>query len=140
MRPEALPIWVEIVGRDTQITSTGRGLEQSGDPREGEARLGHEDSPKGSAGPYPATAVDGRVRRMQCILSIAKPDEVERFSQPQAKVTHTIFQTGGEIRAKQGDTLRTEQSQRTFRVVQFHNHGEMNIFTTYYCEERSDRP
>ena len=111
LRPEALPQWAQVLGKATFVTEAGRVRSTNEEP----------------------------IDRMLCVLSVAKPDEIERFSQPQARVTHTIFQRGGTIRAKQDQYIRLEKNRRLFRVVNFHNHGEMDVFTTYYCEERSDR-
>ena len=75
-----------------------------------------------------------------CILSVADPDEVERFSQDAIKVTHKIFHKGPPL-AKQDDVLKLVKNgvpTRTFRVAAQHDKGEMSIFTTYYCEERGD--
>lgn len=95
------------------------------------------------------TSDRGRERRdeptlkttLRCILSIAKPDEIERFSQMGVKVTHTIFQRGAPD-AKENDVFalyKGGKETRFFRVQAVHNKGEMDIDTTYYCEERGDR-
>lgn len=78
---------------------------------------------------------------LRCILSIAKPDEIERFSQLGVAVTHTIFQRGP-AEAKENDIfalVKQGKEVRFFRVQAVHNKGELDIDTTYYCEERSDR-
>lgn len=77
-----------------------------------------------------------------CILSIAKPEEQERYSQLGVTVTHTIFHTGTP-EAKQNDIFALCKEEdgtetRFFRVQAVHDHGEMGLFTTYYCEERGD--
>lgn len=82
-----------------------------------------------------------QVAQIRCILSIASPNEVERFSQIGKAVTHTIFQRGP-AQAKENDILalvRNYQEIRFFRVQAVHNKGELDVDTTYYCEERSDR-
>lgn len=79
--------------------------------------------------------------QLRCILSIASPTEVERFSQIGKVVTHTIFQRGP-AEAKENDVfalLRHGVETRWFRVQATHNKGELDVDTTYYCEERSDR-
>ncbi len=96
-----------------------------------------------------ATSDIGRVQHsnrtlkgtLRCILSIAKPDEIERFSQIGVKVTHTIFQRGAPA-AKEHDIfalVKGSSETRIFEVQAVHNKGEMDIDTTYYCEERGDR-
>lgn len=95
------------------------------------------------------TSEIGRIRHgertekctIKCILSIAKPDEIERFSQIGVKVTHTIFQRGAPA-AKEHDIfalIKGDKETRVFECQAVHNKGEMDIDTTYYCEERSDR-
>lgn len=77
---------------------------------------------------------------LRCILSIADPDEVERFKQDKVVVTHTIFHRGAP-QAKKDDVfklIKNGVATRTFRVAAVHNKGEMDIDTTYYCEERGD--
>lgn len=76
----------------------------------------------------------------RCILSIASPDEIERFSQLGAVVTHTIIQRGAPI-AKEQDVfarVRNGREVRWFRVQAVHNKGDMDIDTVYICEERGD--
>lgn len=76
----------------------------------------------------------------RCILSIAKPDEQQRFGQMGVTVTHTIFHTGTPA-AKENDVfalVKGENETRFFRVQAIQDHGEMDVFTTYYCEERGD--
>ena len=78
---------------------------------------------------------------LRCILSIAKPEEAERFSQMGVTVTHTIFQRGAPA-AKEHDIfalVKKGAETRVFEVQAVHNKGEMNIDTTYYCNERGDR-
>lgn len=90
----------------------------------------------------------GRVRRgeptlkakLRCILSIANPVEVQRFNQMEVTVTHTIFHRGAAI-AKENDIFKLVKGgkeTRMFRVQAIRNSGEMDIDTTYYCEERGD--
>lgn len=91
----------------------------------------------------------GRIRReehsemvgeVKCILSVIKPDEQNRYSQMNVTVTHTIFHSGSPV-ARENDVLvlvKGDKETRYFRVQSIQNHGEMDIFTTYYCEERGD--
>lgn len=77
---------------------------------------------------------------VRCILSIAKPDEAERFHQIGVNVTHTLIQRGSPI-AKEQDVfalVKNGKEERHFRVQYVHNKGEMGINTVYYCEERGD--
>lgn len=77
---------------------------------------------------------------LRCILSVAKPDEVERFRQNDVRITHTIFHRGAP-QAKENDVfklIKNGVATRSFRVMSIHNKGEMDIDTTYYCEERGD--
>lgn len=98
--------------------------------------------------PEPETSEMGRERykppvqigEARCILSIAKPDEQQRFNQMGVTVTHTIFHTG-KPKAKPNDIFVFSEAgkpARQFRVQATHDKGEMSIFTTYYCEERGD--
>ena len=78
---------------------------------------------------------------LRCILSVAKPEEIERFRQDEIEITHTILQRG-KPEAKANDIfalVKGEKETRYFRVKAVHNKGEMDIDTTYYCEERNDR-
>ena len=100
---------------------------------------------------YENTTTDaGRIRagstvpvkklELRCILSVADPDEVQRFSQMVGVVTHTIFHRG-HAQAKKNDVFRLVKNgkeTREFRVQAIRNSGEMDIDTTYYCEERGD--
>ncbi len=96
-----------------------------------------------------ATTTTGRIKQtdrevkgtVKCILSVAKPDEIERFSQIGVRVTHKIIQRGVPI-AKEHDVFALKKGTtetRFFEVTAVHNKGELDIDTTYYCEERSDR-
>ena len=94
------------------------------------------------------SSATGRIRQetptkkteLRCTLSIAKPDEVERFRQNKVEITHTIFHRGAP-QAKENDVFKLIKNgiaTRSFRVKAVHNKGEMDIETTYYCEERGD--
>ena len=75
-----------------------------------------------------------------CILSVAKPNEVERFKQLGVTVTHDIIQRGA-AKAKENDIfvlMQNGAAKRYFRVKAVHDKGEMQIDTVYYCEERGD--
>lgn len=99
--------------------------------------------------PVTQTSARGRIqeteriptKQLQCILSIAKPDEQVRFHQLNDIVTHRILQRGrpqakaGQVFALLQDGVET----RFFRVKSVHDKGGMGIHTLYYCEERSDR-
>lgn len=79
--------------------------------------------------------------QLSCILSIAKPEERERFHQIGVTVTHHILQRG-EPQAKENDLfalVKGGKETRFFRVTAVHNKGEMDIHTMYYCEERKDQ-
>lgn len=82
------------------------------------------------------------VKQLHCILSEIKPDEKLTFNQMGVTVTHTIFHTGAK-EAKENDMFvlcdeATGEAKRYFRVKSLKDHGEMAVFTTYYCEERGD--
>ncbi len=96
-----------------------------------------------------STSEIGRIRHgdreqytsVRCILSIAKPEEMERFNQMGVTVTHDIIQRGGPA-AKEHDIfalVKNGAETRFFEVKAVHNKGEMDIDTLYYCEERGDR-
>ena len=81
------------------------------------------------------------IAELRCTLSIAKPDEQLCYGQIGVKVTHTIFHAGSPA-AKENDVLVLINGNgiesRFFRVQSVQNHGELGIFSTYYCEERGD--
>lgn len=112
-RPEQFPRLFKIYSQSTTTSERGR------------ERLGEME-------------VKGELR---CILSIAKPDEIERFSQFGVKVTHDIIQRGKPFAATNDifALIRGGKETRWFRVQAVHNKGELDIDTVYYCEERSDR-
>lgn len=96
-----------------------------------------------------STSDVGRIRHgnreqytsVRCILSIAKPEEMERFSQMGVTVTHSIIQRGDPV-AKEHDIfvlVKGGNETRFFEVQAVHNKGEMDIDTLYYCQERGDR-
>ena len=77
---------------------------------------------------------------LRCILSVAKPEERERFNQMGVTVTHSLIQRGSPI-ANDSDVFalnKNGKETRWFRVQAVHNKGEMDIDTVYYCEERGD--
>ena len=87
------------------------------------------------------TAPTAKVLGLRCIISTAKPDEVQRFSQTGVVVTHTIIERGKPT-AKEQDIFVLAKGgieTRKFRVQAVHNKGELDIDTVYYCEERGDR-
>ena len=111
-RPESFPKKFNLYRQDTNSSDYGRVLR--GTPRP--------------------------IEELRCILSVAQPEEVERFKQMKVTVTHTIFHRGAPV-AKENDILKLVKNgkeTRTFRVSAIHDKGEMDIDTTYYCEERGD--
>ena len=76
------------------------------------------------------------------MLSIASPDEAERYKQMTVTVTHTVFHPGPPIAKKNWYFALLAKDGKTeiqfFRIKAVHDKGGMNIFTTYYCEERGD--
>lgn len=111
-RPEDFPKLFEVYKHETETSDRGRTLRK-------------------------APELIGNVK---CTLSIASPDEQQRFHQIGVTVTHTIFHPGKPI-ARENDifVLSVEgKPRRFFRVQAVHDHGEMDVFTTYYCEERGD--
>ena len=112
MRPEQFPKPFNVYEKDTQTSERGRL---------------HQGSPELKAS-------------VKCILSIAEPDEQQRFNQLGVKITHTIIQRGSPI-AKEQDVFvlaKGGRETRRFRVQAVHNKGELDIDTIYYCEERGD--
>ncbi len=112
-RPEAFPKHFRVYGVDTETSDSGR-------IRQGQRAAYTE---------------------LNCILSVARPEEAERYRQSGVTVTHTIFHPGLP-EAKENDVFALVKGNAEtcfFRVKEVHNHGEMSVFTTYYCEERSDR-
>lgn len=111
-RPESFPKTFNVYVQGTETSSTGRILRST---------------------PTLKTT-------LRCILSIAKPEEMQRFQQMGVTVTHTIFQRGA-AEASENDLFKLVKGGkevRAFRVQAVHNKGEMDIDTTYYCEERGD--
>lgn len=77
---------------------------------------------------------------VECILSIAKPDEMERYQQMGVHVTHHLLQRGSP-QAQQNDILAMVEGAaetRFFRVQTVRDKGGMGIHTQYTCEERGD--
>ena len=112
MRPEQFPKPFNIYGQDTESSIRGR------------ERL-------------KAPALKASVR---CILSVATPEEKMMYSQTGVAVSHKIIQRGAPI-AKEQDVFvlaKGGKETRCFRVQAVHNKGELDVDTTYYCEERGD--
>ena len=112
MRPEQFPKPFNIYGQDTESSIRGR------------ERL-------------KAPALKASVR---CILSVATPEEKMMYSQTGVAVSYKIIQRGAPI-AKEQDTFvlaKGGKETRCFRVQTVHNKGELDVDTTYYCEERGD--
>ena len=113
MRPECVPTPVNVYSKKSSGSEIGRAT------KKGEMEL------KCS---------------LRCILSVAKPEERERFNQMGVTVTHSLIQRGSPI-AKESDVFalnKNGKETRWFRVQAVHNKGEMDIDTVYYCEERGD--
>lgn len=112
MRPEQFPMLFHVYEQDTNVSDRGR------------TRL-EPATPKAS---------------IRCILSIAKPDEMERFNQLGVKVTHTLIQRGTPVAKEQNILVlvKNGKESRWFRIQAVHNKGELDIDTAYYCEERND--
>lgn len=112
MRPEQFPKLFNVYEQETSTSARGR------------MRL-DEATPKST---------------IRCILSVAKPDEIERFSQIGVAVTHSIIQRGLPEAKEQNILALSKNGKETrwFRVQAVHNKGELDIDTVYYCEERND--
>lgn len=78
------------------------------------------------------------VGKIKGILAEAKPTEIERWRQLEHPITHKIIQRGNSpVKIEAGYAL--EYAGRRFYVqAQPHNPGDLNQWTIYYCEERSD--
>ena len=112
MRPEQFPKPFNVYEQDSETSARGR------------TRLSE-----------PEIKAEAR-----CILSLARPEEQQRFAQIGVTVTHSIIQRGAPI-AKEQDIfalLKNGKEVRRFRVQAVHNKGELDIDTVYYCEERGD--
>lgn len=62
------------------------------------------------------------------------------YNQTGVTVSHKIIQRGAPI-AKEQDVFvlaKDGKETRCFRVQAVHNKGELDVDTTYYCEERGD--
>lgn len=111
-RPEAFPKLFNVYRKETSTSARGRERDES----------------------------PVQIGQQRCILSVAKPEEQQRFAQMGVTVTHTIFCTGVPD-IKENDMLallRGEMETRFFRIQAKQDHGEMDIYTTFYCEERGD--
>ncbi len=74
------------------------------------------------------------------ILSKMKPERRLTYHQMDVTVTHTIFRPAAQI-AKENDIfvlMKGDVEKRFFEVKEVRPHGELDIFVTYFCEERND--
>ena len=91
-----------------------------------------------------ATTSRGRVKEdyasnppidIHATLCGATPEQQLKYHQMEHPITHVISHEGAP-KAKAGDRLI--MGHRAFYVQGVDNPGEQNIWTLYYCEERSD--
>lgn len=69
------------------------------------------------------------------ILSVATPQEIERWGTTEKPITHKIVQYGGDTKAADNDVLKF--ADRFFYIQRApRNPGDLGHFTVYYCEER----
>ena len=75
---------------------------------------------------------------IKAILAAAKPEEIERWRQLEHPVTHKIIQQGvAPFEIKPGDYIVRGGSRYIVQTAPY-NPGDLNHWTIYYCEERSD--
>lgn len=91
--------------------------------------------------PESYTSESGRERFMsrtrlgaeRCVISVARSEEVERFHQRRARVTHTLLTRFPGLGYENCELV--DEAGRRFRVRAAMNKGGLNVFTAYYCEE-----
>jgi SPP1 family predicted phage head-tail adaptor len=68
-------------------------------------------------------------------LADSTAEQIERWSQTQHPVTHTIVAKGQPM-AKEDERLKMDG--RLFYIQRIENPGGYNLWTLYHCEERKD--
>lgn len=69
------------------------------------------------------------------ILSVATPEEIERWGTTEHPISHKIVQYGGKNKAADQDVL-VFNGKRYYVQRSPRNPGGLGHFTVYYCEER----
>lgn len=79
--------------------------------------------------------------RFKGMLSAAGPDEIDRWSQMQHPITHTITSRKREarrVKPEQVLILDSREKERRFYVQGVSDPGELGIYTIIYAQERTD--
>lgn len=80
----------------------------------------------------------GPIGEIKAILAAAKPEEIERWRQLEHPVTHKIIQQGvAPFEIKPGDYIVRGEKRYIVQTAPY-NPGDLNHWTIYYCDERSD--
>lgn len=83
-------------------------------------------------------AMQGKIGTVRAILAAAKPEEKERWRQLQHPVTHKIIQQGvPAFEIVPGDYFERGNKKYYVQTAPY-NVGDINHWTIYYCDERSD--
>ena len=79
-----------------------------------------------------------KIGAVRAILAAAKPEEIERWRQLSHPITHKIIQKGvPAFEIKPGDYFERGNQKYFVRTAPY-NIGDINHWTIYYCDERSD--
>ena len=79
-----------------------------------------------------------KLGEIKAILAAARPDEVNRWKQLEHPVSHKIIQQGvAPFQIKPGDYF-VRGEKRYINRTDPYNPGDINHWTIYYCDERSD--
>ena len=79
-----------------------------------------------------------KIGEVKAILAAAKPEERERWRQLEHPVTHKIIQKGvAPFEIKPGDSFIRGNKRYIVQTAPY-NPGDINHWTIYYCDERSD--
>jgi hypothetical protein len=93
---------------------------------------------KTDAGRVLASGEGTRIGTIKAVLAAAKPEEKERWRQLQHPITHKIIQQRAPtFEVLPGDAF-VRAGRRFFVQAAPYNVGDLNHWTIYYCEERSD--
>ena len=76
--------------------------------------------------------------KIRAVLAAARPEEILRWRQLEHPITHKIIQQGtAAFEIRPGDSL-VYGDRRYIVQANPYNPGDLNHWTIYYCDERSD--
>lgn len=85
-----------------------------------------------------AANAETKLGEIKAILAAARPEEVNRWKQIEHPVSHKIIQQGtAPFEVKPGDWF-VRGNKRYINRADPYNPGDINHWTIYYCDERSD--